>query len=176
MILYHGSNIVVEQPKLLPQNRFLDFGKGFYTTENREQAIAFADKVYRRRKEGIPFVSVYDFNEKAAFASCNLLRFDSPTEDWLDFVSANRNGTYRGKAYELIYGAVANDDIFATFTLYAGGELTKEETINRLKIKKLYNQLVFSSERAVTVQPRRAFHLPEGTKRKKERMRRISIV
>lgn len=150
MILYHGSNIVVEQPKLIPQNRFLDFGKGFYTTENKVQAISFADKVYRRRKEGIPIVSVYEFDEHAAFAACSLLRFDSPNEEWLDFVSENRNGTYHGALYELIYGAVANDDIFATFTLYAGGELTKEETINRLKVKKLYNQLVFGSERAIS--------------------------
>jgi len=30
------------------------------------------------------------------------------------------------------------------------GELTKEETINRLKVKKLYNQLVFSSEHALS--------------------------
>ncbi|MDR3288738.1 MAG: DUF3990 domain-containing protein [Peptococcaceae bacterium] len=149
MILYHGSNMVVAEPKLIPQNRFLDFGKGFYTTENKAQAISFADKVYRRRKEGVPTVSVYEFDEQAAFTACTLLRFDSPGEEWLDFVSENRNGTYQGAAYELIYGAVANDDIFATFTLYAGGELTKEETLNRLKVKKLYNQLVFGSERAL---------------------------
>ena len=38
MILYHGSNVVVKQPKLVEQNRFLDFGYGFYTTTNEEQA------------------------------------------------------------------------------------------------------------------------------------------
>ena len=150
MILYHGSNMVVEQPKLIPQNRFLDFGKGFYTTENKLQAISFADKVYRRRKEGMPTVSIYEFDDTAAFAACSLLRFDYANEAWLDFVSAQRGGAYNGKVYELIYGAVADDDIFATFTLYAGGQLTKEETMNRLKIKKLFNQLVFSSERALS--------------------------
>jgi hypothetical protein len=87
MILYHGSNMVVAEPKLIPQNRFLDFGKGFYTTENKTQAISFADKVCRRRKEGVPAVSVYEFDEQAAFAACTLLRFDSPSEEWLDFVS-----------------------------------------------------------------------------------------
>ena len=60
------------------------------------------------------------------------------------------NGTYQCPGYELIYGPVANDDIFATFTLYAGGELSKEETINRLKVKKLFNQMVFSSDRALS--------------------------
>ena len=150
MIVYHGSNIAIEKPRLVPQNRFLDFGKGFYTTENKAQAISFADKIFRRRKDGAPIVSVYEFDEKAAFAVCSLLRFDSPNEAWLDFVFQHRNGTYHGAAYELTYGPVANDDIFATFTLYAGGELTKEETIDRLKVKKLFNQLVFSSVRALS--------------------------
>lgn len=31
MILYHGSNVTVDHPKLVPQNRYLDFGFGFYT-------------------------------------------------------------------------------------------------------------------------------------------------
>lgn len=150
MILYHGSNMVVTKPRQIAQNRFLDFGKGFYTTENRTQAISFADKVFWRRREGSWIVSIYEFDDTAAFTNCSLLRFDSPNEEWLNFVSANRNGTYQGANYELIYGAVANDDIFATFTLYAGGELTKAETISRLKVKKLYNQLVFSSDHALS--------------------------
>jgi hypothetical protein len=150
MILYHGSNVAVEHPQLIPQNRALDFGGGFYTTENKAQAISFAEKVFNRRKTGTPIVSVYEFDDKAAFAVCSLIRFDSPDEAWLDFVSDHRNKTYNGESYELIYGPVANDDIFRTFTLYAIGERTKEETIRALKIKKLYNQMVFSSDRAIS--------------------------
>lgn len=40
MMLYHGSNLTVSEPKLVEQNRFLDFGYGFYTTTNKTQAIA----------------------------------------------------------------------------------------------------------------------------------------
>jgi len=101
-------------------------------------------------KEDRPTVSIYEFDDIAAFSVCSLHRFHSPDEDWLDFVSAQRSNAYIGKKCELTYGSVANDDIFLTFTLYAGGELTKEETINRLKVKKLFNQLVFSSERALS--------------------------
>lgn len=36
MILYHGSNVIVSEPKLVQQNRFLDFGVGFYTTTNKK--------------------------------------------------------------------------------------------------------------------------------------------
>ena len=45
MILYHGSNVTVEKPVLVKQNRFLDFGFGFYTTTNKDQAKDFAVKV-----------------------------------------------------------------------------------------------------------------------------------
>jgi len=39
MIVYHGSDIVVKQPKILQSERMLDFGEGFYTTTNKEQAV-----------------------------------------------------------------------------------------------------------------------------------------
>lgn len=150
MILYHGSNVIVSKPQLIHQNRFLDFGFGFYTTTNRIQAIAFADKVYRRRREGGKIVSIYEFDEQAAFTECSVLRFDAPNEAWLDFVSENRSGHYDGQGYDLIYGPVANDDVYATFTLYGAGVLTKEQTLEALKIKNLYNQLVLTSEKALS--------------------------
>lgn len=58
MIVYHGSNVIVSRPKLIQQNQFLDFGYGFYTITNKEQAISFADKVLKRRKDGDRIVSV----------------------------------------------------------------------------------------------------------------------
>lgn len=64
MILYHGSNVIVSEPKLVQQNRFLDFGFGFYTTTNKKQAVSFAEKVYRRRKEGGKVVNVYEIDEQ----------------------------------------------------------------------------------------------------------------
>ena len=92
MILYHGSNLVVSKPMLVAQNRFLDFGYGFYTTTNKEQAIGFAQKVTQRRKEGLPTVNIYEIDEQKAFSECSLLRFDGPSGEWLDFVSDNRAG------------------------------------------------------------------------------------
>jgi hypothetical protein len=150
MILYHGSNVTVEKPRLMPQNRFLDFGAGFYTTENKTQAIGFAEKVYRRRNTGVQTVSVYKFDENAAFSACALLRFDLPDEAWLDFVFENRTGSYKGRLYELIYGPVADDDVYQTFVLYSVGTYTKEETLKALKVKNLYNQLLFTTDRALS--------------------------
>ena len=125
-------------------------GFGFYTTTNKAQAIAFADKVYKRRKEGGKIVNIYEVDEQKAFAECSVLRFDSPDEAWLNFVSDNRSGNYEGKAFDFVYGPVANDDVYTTFTLYSAGILTKEQTLEALKIKKLYNQLVLSSEKALS--------------------------
>ena len=150
MILYHGSNVLVEKPIIMPKNRFLDFGIGFYTTENKAQAISFADKVYRRRETGNKTVSVYEFNEDEAFSICRILRFELPDETWLDFVYANRTGIYEQNIYDIVYGPVANDDIFQTFALYTSGFYAKEETIKALKVKKLFNQMLFATERALT--------------------------
>lgn len=149
MILYHGSNLTVSEPKLVAQNRFLDFGYGFYTTTNKTQAISFADKVTKRRQDGSPTVSIYQIDEETAFAECSVLRFGAPDEAWLDFVSDNRAGNYTDKTYDFIFDPVANDDVYTTFTLYAAGVLTKEQTIEALKVKKLYNQLVLTSEKAL---------------------------
>ena len=150
MILYHGSNVIVSEPILVEQNRFLDFGFGFYTTTNKAQAVGFADKVTKRRKEGVKTVSIYEIDEKRAFFECSVLRFDSANESWLDFVSEKRSGNYSGKVYDFIFGPVADDDVYTTFTLYSAGVLTKEQTLEALKIKKLYNQLVLSSEKALS--------------------------
>lgn len=149
MILYHGSNVVVSEPKLIPQNRFLDFGYGFYTTTNKAQAVAFSDKVFKRRKGGSKVVNIYEIDEQKAFKECSVLRFDAPDEAWLDFVSENRSGNYKGQIFDFVYGPVANDDVYTTFTLYTAGVLTKEQTLENLKIKKLFDQFVLTSERAL---------------------------
>jgi len=148
MILYHGSNVPVESPKIITPNRFLDFGPGFYTTTNIEQAKNFAQKVTARKKEGVSTVSVYEFDETAK-SELNVLGFDSADEKWLDFVSDNRNGVITENKYDIIYGPVADDDIFRTFILYSTGVLTKEQTLETLKIKKLFNQYVFASDKAL---------------------------
>lgn len=149
MILYHGSDVLVEHPKLIRQNRFLDFGFGFYTTTNRNQAENFAKKVSDRRKTYTPVVSIYSLDEKTAFNRCSVLQFDGADEHWLDFVSANRNGIYHGPQYDLIYGAVADDDVYRTLGLYMTGVLTRQQTLEALKIRKLFNQLVFATDYAL---------------------------
>ena len=145
MTLYHASNVEVKMPMLVDSNRMLDFGPGFYTTTNREQAVRFAKSVVARRG-GTPMINTYEFDE-AAFSECLVRRFDSPSEDWLDFVAANRSGQYFGVRYDLIMGPVANDDVYTTIGLYMRGFISKEATISGLMVKRLYDQLVFATPR-----------------------------
>lgn len=148
MILYHGSNMIVDKPQLIEQNRYLDFGYGFYTTTNKAQAENFASKVVVRRG-GKPIVNIYEIDDNDC-DGLNMKRFSSPDEDWLDFVSAHRSGTYAGASYDLIIGAVANDDVYRTLQVYSSGLLTKEQAIEALKIKKLFDQYVFTTDKALS--------------------------
>ena len=148
MQLFHASNIEIKQPKIINRFKTLDFGTGFYTTSNKEQAEIFAHKVYgRRKKEGFPTVNAYEFNDKAL--ELNTLIFDSPSEKWLDFVVHNRKFG-RKENYDLIIGPVANDDVFSVIALYEDGNLTKNEAIERFKVKSLYNQYLFCNEKALS--------------------------
>ena len=150
MIVYHGSNVVVKEPKILEPNRELDFGNGFYTTTNLDQTIAFAKRVTRNRGGGAATVSVYEIDDKVAFPLCKVVKFDGVSDAWLDFVCDNRDGAYSGPAYDFAFGPVANDDVYRTLYLYRAGEIDREETFKRLKVKTLYNQLVFASPLALS--------------------------
>jgi hypothetical protein len=130
-------------PEIRIANRFLDFGHGFYTTTNKDQAIEFADNVSKRTPANTPFVSVYEFDKDAVFPTQKVLNFDKPDGDWLDFVAANRSGAYQEQEYDIIFGPVADDDVYTTLTLYMSGEFTREYALEKLKIKELYNQMVF---------------------------------
>ncbi|MCL2007898.1 MAG: DUF3990 domain-containing protein [Treponema sp.] len=149
MVLYHGSDQIVEIPNLDLSRKTLDFGSGFYTTVSKEQAIDFARKVAVRNKNGKKFVNVYDFDEELAAAALKILKFIKPDKLWLDFVQQNRNGKYTGKAYDLVMGPVANDDVYATLIVYEQGIINVEQTIEALKIKELYSQFVFKTTRAL---------------------------
>lgn len=93
MILYHGSNVVVREPHLLKIQRELDFGKGFYTTSDLEQASKWARRTALRLKQSQAHVSVYEVDEEKML-SMRILRFDKPDQQWLRFVVANRKGGY----------------------------------------------------------------------------------
>ena len=147
--IFHGSDIAVPEPKIIPANRLLDFGEGFYTTSSYEQAQRLANRVRLRKKTVKQIISVYDFNSDKAAKDLNIIRFDSPSPEWLHFVTACRSGRETGYDYDIAIGPVANDNVYATIQLYETGLLSEAETLLRLKIERIYNQILFHTALAL---------------------------
>lgn len=105
MILYHGSYLAIENQDLLHSRPNLDFGKGFYLTSIREQAVKWCGKFVKREKQGV--ISNYIFDEEL-FQRLKVLRFDSYSEEWLEFILACRSGK-DSSDYDAVCGGIANE-------------------------------------------------------------------
>lgn len=148
MKIYHGSIEKVEFPEIRVSNRTLDYGQGFYTTTSYEQAEAWVRRRMNEKKIAQGYVCTYELDE-AALQKLNVLIFEQPTEAWVDFVMMNR--TRKGYIYEydIVYGPVANDRVYAAFALYEGGLINKQTLITELKAYKLVDQYLFHTDKAL---------------------------
>lgn len=164
MILFHGSTIVVKTPQILLSERMLDFGAGFYTTTNREQAIRWAQRVSARRETSDQFITEYELDLPTAEKELSILRFTEPNEAWLNFVCANRSGRDPAEPYDMVFGPVADDTVYTVVQFYENGVYDKDEALKRLKIEKLYNQVLFHTEKALRFCHYRAFEAIGGAK------------
>ena len=94
MRLFHGSLERVEVLRIMPRELYrpLDFGTGFYTTTDFEQASRWVRiRLERNLTADIGFVTAYDFDEALmASAGFNVKKFDGVSSDWLNFIAANR--------------------------------------------------------------------------------------
>ena len=145
MKLYHGSLEIVKQPEIRQSNRTLDYGQGFYTTTSERQAEEWVMRRLKETNTTRGYVNVYNFDEQIG-NSLKCLFFDSPTEEWLDFVMHNRTERSFSHDYDIVYGPVANDRVYAAFALYEGGLLDKQNLIAELKTYKLVDQYLFHTE------------------------------
>ena len=148
MKIYHGSIEKVETPEIRKSNRTLDYGQGFYTTTSYEQAEAWVRRRMNEKRTSRGYVCVYELN-KAALESLNRLIFEQPTEEWVDFVMKNRTQKGYVHEYDIVYGPVANDRVYAAFALYEGGLINKQALIAELKVYKLVDQYLFHTEKAL---------------------------
>ena len=146
--VYHGSLERVKTPEIRPSNRTLDYGSGFYTTTSYEQAEAWVKRRMEEHKAIRGYVNEYTLN-KDKVKGLNQLSFDEPTEEWLDFVMANRTNKDFVHSYDIVYGPVANDRVYAAFALYEGGVLDKHTLIKELKTYRLVDQYLLHSTAAL---------------------------
>lgn len=148
--LYHGSNTQVVIPEIRKKLRALDFGAGFYLTSSKNQAEKWAKSVTKRRRTGSPVINRYQFDEMN-LGQINLLQFESPTGEWLEFVVANRKELILPETYDLVIGPVANDTTLTVIDDYMDGKYTKDEAVKRLMPQNLTDQYAFLTEKSLRV-------------------------
>ena len=136
MICYHGSDVIVDSPRILDAKRPLDFGGGFYTTTSEIQAKNWAIKVSYRNNTIQKYINKYEFDLEEAKKNLNVIIFDKADEKWLDFICANRNRKYIGD-YDIVIGPVADDKVYRVIVEYENGDVDKELALKRLKTETL---------------------------------------
>lgn len=150
MKLYHGSNILIDKIDLRKSKPNKDFGRGFYLSDNEEQALAMA-KFKTLTLGGEPLISVFEFDEN--IITNNTLKvkvFLDYSEEWADFVFANREGLDNVEEYDIVYGPIANDTVGLQIRKLKSGNIDKVEFLNRLKyMKGITFQYYFGTENAI---------------------------
>jgi hypothetical protein len=148
MKVYHGSLEIVETPEIREPNRTLDYGSGFYTTTSYGQAEEWVRRKMKGNRVAKGFVNEYELDIDN-LQSVKCLLFESPTDEWIDFVMNNRLNKDFVHDYDIVYGPVANDRVYTCFALYEGGLMSKQNLLAELKTYELVDQYLFHSEQAL---------------------------
>jgi hypothetical protein len=150
MKLYHGSIVEVHKPSLRYGRERTDFGRGFYTTTLVEQAEHWANIKKERAKAAKAIVSVYEIDDTILNDSTLKIReFHGVDEAWLNFVVGCRKEGVTKHDFDMVFGPVANDNVFTTVNLYESGILDAAAAILQLRAYKTYDQLSFHTERVI---------------------------
>ena len=149
MRVYHGGLAEVRAPEIRKGEYVGDFGVGFYVTTSLEQARRFVRTKGNREKATSGVVSEYELDERLLAAPFKGLSFSGPTEEWAKFVSANRKRPSFSHDFDYVRGPVANDQVYATFSFYEGGLISFEMLLEQLKVRKLFDQILLHTDRAV---------------------------
>ena len=150
MKLYHGTNIDFGVIDLAKSNKYKDFGQGFYLTDIRSQAEELAVKK-SRLFGGYPVIQEYAFDESMLDSNeLKVLKFDSPTTEWAEFIFKNRNRDANFKHdYDIVMGPIADDGVAYLLGRYEEGTLSIEELTKKLDYKKLNSQYFFGTEQSI---------------------------
>lgn len=131
-MIYHGSTQSVSEPEIRIAKYHKDFYYGFYCTIIREQAVRWATRF------GEGYISMYEYVENP---DLNILRFETMTEDWLDFIANCRIG--RPHTYDIVEGPMANDTIFNYVQGFVDGKISRSAFWELAKFKRPTHQISF---------------------------------
>jgi hypothetical protein len=153
MILYHGSTLAVDKPKIIKTEYGRDFGPGFYTTDIKDQAVRWSlrkAKIEKRRNQDAKaIVSIYEFDEKS-YSALKVIHFPEPNAEWLDMVCKCRSNIQYIHGYDIVTGKIANDTVGETVSYVVRGIMRAEDALERLRFEKINNQVCFSREKALS--------------------------
>ena len=145
MILYHGSDVEVKNPKIIKSEKGRDFGCAFYLTPIKEQAERMAKRKQRMNKSTSAIVSVFEFNEKEV-SNLKYKLFKNPDLEWLDMIIECRTNPSFVHGYDIVEGKIADDSVGETILFVIDGIIKKEDALERLKFQKINSQVAFCSE------------------------------
>ena len=160
MLVYHGSDHIIEKPVYHGSKRTNDYGYGFYTTESIELAKEWACSDQRNG-----FANIYDFNPEGL----SVLHLNSPEYsilNWLAILTKYRsywqNGSIAEEAknylqkhffvdpapYDVIIGYRADDSYFTFAQDFVAGAISLKKLSEAMRLGKLGEQIVLKSEKA----------------------------
>lgn len=145
MLIYHGSNQIVEKPLILENGHTKDFGFGFYCTKLQEQAIEWAFSKCRFNKNLSAILNIYEYSPNN---DLNIKIFNEISKKWFEFIINCRMNNKKHN-YDIVEGGMADDKIWWFFEDYVNKEIPEEELFKLAKFKKLTHQIVFCSEKSL---------------------------
>ncbi len=151
MILYHGSNTVIDSIDLNRCRPYKDFGKGFYLTDIKEQAQCMAARTVKIFK-GVPTLTTFEFHIRAASAAgLSIKVFHSPDREWAKFVMSNRdlNVPQPAHDYDIVIGPVADDTIARLLRMFTENFINEEQLLRELTFSRVTSQYFFHTEKAI---------------------------
>ena len=156
--VYHGSYTIVEHANLDKTRRGKDFGKGFYLTTDKNQAIKFARLIARREGLKAGYISKYTISD---FDGLAVFEFAGTDIDWLNCIAGNREKKFKKlaeqwSAYDVIVGKIADDDTSFVLNAYLNGAYGKVGTksavstaVKMLIPERLKNQICLKTDKAL---------------------------
>ena len=137
MILYHGSDVEVKNPKIIKSEKGRDFGCAFYLTPIKEQSERMAKRKQRMNKSISAIVSVFEFNEKEV-RNLKSKSFKNPDLEWLDMIIECRTNPSFIHGYDIVEGKINLNGIILNITDTAGIRKT-DNIVEKIGVEKSLN-------------------------------------
>ncbi|MDR2962477.1 MAG: DUF3990 domain-containing protein [Bacteroidales bacterium] len=143
MKVYHGSYTKIVEIDLSKCEKHKDFGQGFYVTKNKKHAEEWAERI-GNRNHSTGIVTEFEFGKYLYLENdFSSLHFSDYSEQWLDFVVANRSNKTDVAVhnYDFVEGPIADDKISRRIYDYLDGIISKSDFLNELKYHEPTHQI-----------------------------------